>query len=162
MVKIMAINYSVQTRLDNESLDYLLQCADTLLDMAKSVAECAASHYPYFPRREEMDTLVDLGWTWENPVGLNDLISALELRINAIMAEHGLSIVEDEEPTTYEVEWLTEHNYLELDDGRLFSTLCEADEVFKVAEVSYHMGSALLRLFIEDEGMNALYEHWYE
>jgi TonB family protein len=135
MVKIMAINYSVQTRLDNESLDYLLQCVDTLLDMAKSVAECAASHYPHFPRREEMDTLVDLGWTWENPVGLNDLISALELRISAIMAEHGLSIVEDEEPTTHETEWLVEHDYLEQYGGQFFSTLCKAEEIFEVAEV---------------------------
>lgn len=158
----MAINYSIQTRLDNESLDYLIRCADTLLCMAESAAECAASRYPYFPQREEMDTLVDLGWTWENPVGLNDLISALELRISAIMAEHGLSIIEDEEPTTLETEWLIEHDYLELDDGQLFSTPNSAEELFKVADISSHMGSALLRLFIEDEGLDAIYEHWYK
>lgn len=158
----MAINYSVQTRLDNKSLDSLLRCADILLEMAEYAAECATAHSPYFPQCEEMWTLASLGWTWENPVGLNDLVSALELRISAIMAEHGLSIVEDEEPTTLETEWLIENGYLEPDDGRLFSTICEADEIFEVAKVSCHMGSALLRLFIDEEGLGTLYNHWYE
>lgn len=150
-----AIPPRVRERILERSFKDLLTDMDVLMGMTTESAE-------YRPSLLEMETLFELGWTWDLPVGVNDLLGALEEHtVNHLMEDHGITIT-IADLTHGEKEWLDANGYGELYKGRFIPYIEDYDGVFKVAEHNPHTASILLRLMLEgDTHYTNLCSVWY-
>lgn len=151
-----AITPRIRERILERSFEDLLLDMDVLWGMTTESAE-------YRPTRLEMETLFELGWTWDAPIGVSDLREALEEHtVRHLMDDHGITItIEDLTPD--EKEWLDAHDYGELGKEEFVPYIEDYDAVLKVAdEYNPHTASILLRLMLEiDLRYTNLCSVWY-
>lgn len=150
-----AITPRIRERILERSFEDLLTDIDVLWGMTTESAE-------YRPSLLEMETLFELGWTWDAPIGVSDLREALEEHtIRHLMDDHGITItIEDLTPD--EEAWLVDHGYGEFYKGKFNIFIDDFDVVFKVAEYSPRIASIQLRLMLEGYAHhNNLCAVWY-
>lgn len=139
-----AITPRIRERILERSFKDLLTDMDVLMGMTTESAE-------YRPSRLEMETLFELGWTWDAPIGVSDLLAALEEHtVNHLMDDHGI-IITIADLTPDEKEWLDANDYGELYKGEFVPFIDDYDAIFKVAEHNPYTASILLRLMLEND-----------
>ena len=145
----------IRERILERSFEDLLTDMDVLMGMTTESAE-------YRPSLLEMETLFELGWTWDAPIGVSDLLLALEEHTtNHLMDDHGITIT-IEGLTPAEKVWLDAHDYGELHKGEFVPFIDDYNAIFKVAEHNPHTASVLLRLMLEiDLHFTNLCTSWY-
>ena len=150
-----AITPRIRERILERSFEDLLLDMDVLMGMTTESAE-------YRPSLLEMETLFELGWTWDAPIGVSDLLEALEEHtIHHLMDDHGITIT-NEDLTPYEEAWLISHGYGERYNNRFSAFIDDFDVVFEVVHHDPHTASILLRLMLEGDGhYDTLCSIWY-
>lgn len=145
----------IRKRILERSFEDLLTDMDVLMGMTTESAE-------YRPSLLEMETLFELGWTWDAPIGVSDLLFALEEHTtNHLMDDHGITITfEDLAPG--EEAWLIANDYGELYKEKFSPFIDDYNAIFKVAEHNPHTASTLLQLMLEaDPHFTNLCASWY-
>lgn len=150
-----AITPRIRKCILERSFKDLLTDMDVLMGMTTESAE-------YRPTPLEMETLFDLGWTWDAPIGVSSLLEALEEHtINHLMDDYGITITVDD-LTPDEEAWLIANDYGELYKERFSPFIDDYNVIFEVANHDPHTASILLRLMLEADGhYDNLCISWY-